>query len=279
MASESSFLARHEFLIRRLHSLSGFIPVGAYMVVHLMTNASVLAGTATFQANVDKIHALGPALPFVEWGFIFLPLLFHAIVGFVIIQGGLPNTSNYPTKGNIRYLLQRVTGIIAFFFIVAHVANMHGMADTLKTHVSEEYFANFDPHAATSSAAEALQRSVLVQIVYAIGVVACVYHLANGMWTMGITWGVWTTPAAQRRADYVCSGFGVALTVVGLAALMGFLDVNVEESRAIEHRLEQGKQILRGESPGSVSPEHRSPANGATSAESETEGSSASTNE
>ena len=25
--------------------------------------------------------------------------------------------------------------------------------------------------------------------VYAIGVLASVYHLANGLWTMGITWG------------------------------------------------------------------------------------------
>ena len=33
------FLVRHEFAIRRLHSLSGLVPIGAYMVVHLVTNA------------------------------------------------------------------------------------------------------------------------------------------------------------------------------------------------------------------------------------------------
>jgi succinate dehydrogenase / fumarate reductase cytochrome b subunit len=247
VANESSFLAQHEFLIRRLHSLSGLVPVGAYMVVHLLTNASVLGGTEVFQANVDKIHSLGPVLPVVEWVFIFIPLLFHAIVGFVIIQGGIPNTSSYPTQGNIRYTLQRVTGIIAFFFIVAHVANMHPMAEPLKSRISEEYFANFDSHAATTSTAEAIQQSLLVQIVYAVGVVTCVYHLANGLWTMGITWGVWTTPAAQRRADYVCSGFGIVLCFVGLAALAGFLNVDVEKERALEHRLEQNRQFLRGE--------------------------------
>jgi succinate dehydrogenase / fumarate reductase cytochrome b subunit len=51
-----SFFARHEFVIRRLHSLSGLIPVGAYMTVHLVTNASVLNGAGTFQKNVYTIH-------------------------------------------------------------------------------------------------------------------------------------------------------------------------------------------------------------------------------
>jgi len=247
VADRPSFLARHEFLIRRLHSLSGLVPVGTYMVVHLATNASVLAGTAVYQANVDKIHALGPFLPFVEWTFIFIPILFHAVIGFVIINGGLPNTTRYPLVGNVRYTLQRVTGIIAFFFIVAHVLNMHGMADELRQHVSAEYFAQFDPQAATSSAATAIQRSLLVQIVYAVGIVSCVYHLANGLWTMGITWGVWTTPRAQRRADYVCSGFGILLVLVGLAALAGFMDVDVSAASSKEHNLEKAKQILSGE--------------------------------
>ena len=47
--SSAGFLARNEFLLRRLHSLSGLIPVGAYMVVHLLTNATttVVANTLT----------------------------------------------------------------------------------------------------------------------------------------------------------------------------------------------------------------------------------------
>ena len=64
-------------------------------------------------------------------------------------------------------------------------------------------------------------RSVVVQVFYVIGVLACVYHLCNGLWTMGITWGVWTSPAAQRRATYVCAAFGV---LSWLAVSMGALD-------------------------------------------------------
>ena len=217
-SSSPSLLARNEFLIRRLHSLSGLIPVGAYMVVHLMTNATVLGGGEMFQSNVDKIHALGPFLPFVEWTFIFIPILFHAILGVVIIKGGLPNTTSYPFAKNFRYTLQRATGMIAFFFILWHVLHMHGMGKAFAAWGGGQ----FDAHAAPDSVAHAFQAALWVQVCYAIGMLSCVYHLANGLWTMGITWGVWTSPAAMRRADYVCAGFGVVLAFVGLSALWGF---------------------------------------------------------
>ena len=87
-STSQSFLARNEFLIRRLFSLCGLVPVGAYMVVHLLTNSSLVGGWAPFQRAVYGIHSLGPALPVVEWVFIFLPILFHAILGVVIIRGG-----------------------------------------------------------------------------------------------------------------------------------------------------------------------------------------------
>ena len=99
-SSSLPFLHRHEFMIRRLHSLSGLIPVGAFMCVHLLVNASVNNGAATFQDAVYQIHSLGRLLPIVEWVFIFIPILFHAIVGVVIVAGGLPNNSSYPYRKN-----------------------------------------------------------------------------------------------------------------------------------------------------------------------------------
>jgi succinate dehydrogenase cytochrome b subunit len=248
-----SFFARHEFLIRRLHSLSGLIPVGAYMVVHLATNASVLESAGTFQSNVYSIHSLGRLLPFVEWTFIFLPILFHAIVGVAIVVGMVPNTTAYPYLANRRYTLQRWTGMIAFAFIAWHVFQMHGWFhfDAWLKHVAEPLGgAEFRPFNAASSAGIALQ-SPVVLVLYVIGVLACVYHLANGLWTMGITWGVWTSPAAQGRALKVCAAFGVLLAVVSMGALYGMWRVGhgqelseaIEvENRMYEHRVEAGME-------------------------------------
>ena len=76
-------------------------------------------GPGTFQTNVYKIHSLGPLLPLVEWTFIFIPILFHAIVGVAIVRRRwCPTPRNYPYGANCRYTLQRWTGMIAFVFIM-----------------------------------------------------------------------------------------------------------------------------------------------------------------
>jgi succinate dehydrogenase cytochrome b subunit len=234
-----SFLSRHQFLIYRLFSLAGLVPIGAYLFVHLITNATVLNGVAAYQSSVDRIHSLGFILPAVEWIFIFIPILFHAVIGGLIISGAVPNTSSYPYGHNIRYVLQRATGMVAFVFILYHVLEMHHLGYYLGG-------GQFDPEHATSSAATAIDRSVWEQAGYAIGILACVYHLANGLWTWGITWGIWTTPAAQRRASYFSLAFGLFLGFVGLSALWGVATVNVKHARDIEDRMQVIKEVNEG---------------------------------
>ena len=236
--AKPSFLERHEFLIRRLHSLSGLLPVGAFMCVHLAVNASVLNGPETFQNNVYSIHALGKLLPLVEWVTIFLPLLFHMILGVWIIQGGLPNTGQYRYGSNVRYMLQRASGVVALLFILYHVFHMHGWfhADWWLAMVEPLGGHQFRPYSAPSTAGLALQNPI-VALFYFVGIVACVFHLANGLWTMGITWGVWTSPKAQSNALKACTVFGVGLLFVGLSGLFGMMATGSGEA------LEQAKQI------------------------------------
>lgn len=242
-SADLTFLQRHDFLLRRLHSLSGIVPVGAYMVVHLLTNATAASSEAMFQRMVYQIHSLGPLLPVVEWVFIFIPILFHAIYGVVIIQSGQSNTGSYRYLGNVRYALQRATGMIAFAFIMWHVFHMHGWfhADWW-TSTIKGWGGQFKPYSASSTAATAMQSSVIIPILYFIGVLSCVYHLANGLWTAGITWGLWITPKAQRRADYVCAAFGIFLAIVSMGALSAFaIKINPEEAAKIEEQMYDAK--------------------------------------
>lgn len=222
------------------------------MVVHLTANASIWNGAGTYQQAVNQIHSLGALLPVVEWAFIFLPILFHGIYGIAIIRDGLPNNSSYPTSSNIRYTLQRASGLIAFLFIAWHVFHMHGW---IHTETWREFIqplgAQFAPFNAATTATAAMQQSFLVRGAYLVGILACVFHLANGVWTMGITWGLWTTPEAQQRGNVVAAGVGVLVTVIGVAAWAGFAlktKVDSEEFRAmrqvedkiLESRLENG---------------------------------------
>ncbi|MCX7402868.1 MAG: succinate dehydrogenase [Planctomycetia bacterium] len=241
MVQSQSFFSRNQFLIYRLFSLSGLVPVGAFLVVHLLTNASVLAGAGTFQSRVDTIHSLGPLLVPIEWAFIFLPMLFHASVGFVIIAGGLPNVSSYSYVGNVRYTLQRASAMIAFAFIVWHLIQLHSLGAPLGGGA-------FDPHRATSSAAVALQPTLVV-IFYAIGILSVVFHFSNGLWTLGITWGIWTSPAAMRRANWVSIAIGIVLGGAGLGALGGMRTIDIEQAKAIENRMEEVKRMLDSQQP------------------------------
>ena len=135
--------------------------------------------------------------------------MFHAVVGWLIISGAVPNTSSYPYGGNIRYVLQRLTGMIAFVFILFHVIQLHHLGSWVGG-------GEFDPEHAASSAATAIDRALWIKVAYAIGILSCVYHFANGIWTAGIRWGVWTSPAAQRRASYAVLVFGIGLGIVAL---------------------------------------------------------------
>jgi succinate dehydrogenase / fumarate reductase cytochrome b subunit len=244
VSSSRSFFARHEFAIRRLFSLSGLVPVGAYMCIHLLTNSSLLGGHGQFQRAVYQIHSLGALLPVVEWVFIFLPIIFHATLGVVIIRGGLPNNGSYAYGSNLRYTLQRATGLIALIFIFTHVFHMHGWFhfDWWLDGVAEPLGgAQFKPYNASSTLALAFQKSVLVPILYTIGVLSCVFHLSNGIWSFGVRWGLWTTPAAMQRAGKLCVGFGLLLACISLGAVAGPIKTDVKQAREYENRTLEAK--------------------------------------
>jgi succinate dehydrogenase / fumarate reductase cytochrome b subunit len=221
----------YSFLIRRLHSLTGLAPIGAYLVIHLFTNASILAGPEAFQSNVDRIHLLEKMkiLWLVEWVFIFIPIIFHGLLGVVIWQTSEPNASRYQYGANLRYTLQRWTGIIAGVFIAYHVWQFHWMFKALGGGA-------FDAQEAALSTARTIQASWWIGPFYAVGVLASVYHLANGIWTSLITWGITIGPRSQRVAGYVCTAFGIALGLVGIGALSGFKAFRSRGTPALQAR-------------------------------------------
>ncbi|WP_230774292.1 succinate dehydrogenase cytochrome b558 subunit [Roseiconus lacunae] len=236
--TEVSFFEKHEFAIRRLHSLTGIVPLGLYMVVHLTTNASLLNGPETFQRAVFMIHSPGPLLPLIEWAFIFLPLLFHAILGVWIAKTGRSNSGQYRFANNKRYTWQRWTGMIGLVYLFLHIMHLHGgfHAKWWIDSISGFGFGMFHPYNAGSSLVTAMDFGwgIVWPVIYLVGVLSLVYHLANGLWTAGITWGVWISPEAQQRATKVCVAFGIVLSVISLAAWAGAVIPGEEEAQAME---------------------------------------------
>ena len=205
---------RYHFLIRRFHSLSGIVPVGVFLCVHMLLNGSIMAGGEAFQNAVSLIHSLDRVgiLKAVEVVFIFIPIAFHAIVGIMIWLTGRTNVVAYQYGGNVRYTLQRWTALVTVVFILAHLWHMHWLGAWLPGG------AQFDPHAASASAVAAMD-AWWIGPLYAFGLLCAVYHFANGIWTFLIVWGITIGPRSQRGAGIVCAVVGIVLGLLGMGSL------------------------------------------------------------
>ena len=205
------------FFLRKLHQLSGLVPLGVFLLEHFYTNSKALAGAESFNEAVADLQAI-PYILLIEIGGIFIPLIYHAVYGLVITMEARPNNLAYPYPRNWFYLIQRITGVILFFFIAFHVLNFRfGMIPGLN-----EVSVAHRPDLAFDIVSREF-RMVPIFIIYMIGITATVWHLANGIWLFLVDWGITIGERAQRIAGYACIGFGVVLLLVGINAAVAFI--------------------------------------------------------
>jgi succinate dehydrogenase / fumarate reductase cytochrome b subunit len=109
--------------------------------------------------------------------------------------------------------------VAALVYLFFHILHLHGWfhAELWLAVIQPAGFATFRPFNAASTLVLAMQGWIWPAF-YLIGVMSCVYHLANGLWTAGITWGLWISPKAQQRASKLCTALGLGLAVVGASA-------------------------------------------------------------
>ncbi len=205
------------FVLRKLHQLSGIVPLGLFLLEHFYTNSKALDGAAHFNEAVQGLQSI-PYILFIEVGGIFIPLIYHAVYGLVITMEARPNNLNYPYARNWFYLIQRITGIILFFFITFHVLNFRfGMVPGLNS-ISVAH----RPDMAFDIVSREF-RMVPIFIIYMIGITATVWHFANGIWLFIVDWGIAIGERAQRLTGYACIAFGAVLLVVGINAAVAFI--------------------------------------------------------
>ena len=205
------------FILRKLHQVTGIMPLGFFLLEHFYTNSKALNGAAEFNTAVKDLQSI-PYILLVEIGGIFIPLIYHAVYGMVITVEARPNNLHYPYARNWFYTIQRVTGIILFFFITFHVLNFRfGLVPGLNT----LSVANHPEESFQIVAREF--RLVPIFIVYVIGITSTVWHLANGIWLFLVDWGITICERSQKIAGYACLGFGLLLLAVGINAAVAFI--------------------------------------------------------
>ncbi len=213
-------MRKYHFVLRRLHSLCGIVPIGAFLCFHLLTNSTAFEGPERFNEHVKGIHAL-PWLVCIEVLFIFLPIAFHAGYGVLIALQGNLNTRQYPYMDNWRYTLQRVTAWIALAFIAIHLlqfrfAHWFGAMSyqAAATYSPGGYF-GFTQHGFA-----AILPEWLWILIYLVGLSACVFHFCNGIVTFCITWGIAVGAVARKHVSVVAAGLAVVLMIFGVASLV-----------------------------------------------------------
>ncbi len=197
------------FFNRRLHSLLGIMPVGLFLLEHFFTNSFAWHGATAYNEKIEFFQSL-PYLLAIEIAFIFLPLLFHGIYGLYIVWTGKQNVLSYGYARNWMYFIQRVTGVILILFIGWHLWT---------TRLSNLFFG-------TEVSYDLIHNLVTSPITFwwmVLGIVSASFHLANGLWSFCIVWGITIGPKAQERMGYLTIGLWLILSFVGVRALYAFV--------------------------------------------------------
>ena len=193
------------YLLRKLHSLTGVLPVGAFLAEHFWSNSAALVNAPKYDEVSRDLQTI-PFRPIVEWAVIFLPMLFHAVYGVYIWVRGKSNVSSYPWVGNWLYVSQRYTGLISFAYIGWHLYTERWL-----THGRSTY----------ATVARDLQNPWYLAF-FVIGILASSCHLGVGIWNFLCKWGLAATVKAQQAAGRLGIVIGVAFGVVGILIVLSF---------------------------------------------------------
>src|SRR5690625_5072423 len=199
---------QRDFFYRRLHSLLGVIPIGVFLVQHLVVNHFAVYGEESF----NKAAGFMGNLPFVlvlEIFVIYLPILFHAILGVYIVFVARNNVKRYGFFRNWMFLLQRVSGIITLIFIVWHVWQTRIQVALGSAEVNY-------------SLMEGILSDPFWFWFYIIGVISTVFHLANGLWSFAVTWGIAQSPRSQHILTYCTVIVFIVVSYIGVRTILEF---------------------------------------------------------
>ena len=193
-------------LARRLFSLSGVVPLGVFLLLHLATTARALRGDAAFARAVELWHGV-PALPVVESLLVFAPLLLHACVGvwLVATRRALAPPAPYPRAVGIAV---RATGVVALAFVALHLPELR----------FPQLGARLDGGTLGTLMAAKLSATwhglPLRGVAYLVGTACVVFHFVAGLWGFAAT-----TRRGQAERVRRWLAWGVALLGVAMWAV------------------------------------------------------------
>ncbi len=187
----------YSFALRKLHSLSGIVPVGAFLLFHLFENLKVGLSPQHYEDAIRELWSMTPRPLFyvIEIGLLGVPILFHGLYGLWIWYTGQSNAGQYPYRRNWLYAAQRWTGLVAFAYMALHVWQLRIMPEgKLSLLRGDGDLTTF----------QQVQRAITPlgwTAVYLVGGISAAFHLGNGLFGFAYSWGLAVGRKAQARVE------------------------------------------------------------------------------
>ncbi|MZQ81471.1 succinate dehydrogenase [Paenibacillus sp. 5J-6] len=196
---------------RKLHSLLGVIPLGGFILVHVLINfQSFERGPEGFMNGVHLVNSL-PLKPLLEIFGIYIPILFHGVYGLYMAYQSNLNPGKYAYSRNLAFTLQRITGVITFIFVFWHFFNTR-----------LQVYLGTITHDDLGSTMHQIATNPIYFVLYVIGVLSAVFHFSNGLWAFMISWGITVSPRSQKVSSKICMGVFVLVSLLFLLSLIAF---------------------------------------------------------
>lgn len=213
MATNADSAKSRSTLLRKIHSLTGVLPLGVFLVVHTWTNLAIRGGQEGYTRAVTRMDRL-PLAAVVEVLFVLAPLAFHAAYGVVLALRSDPDPAarGYARRG--LHTLERVSGLLVLVFVIAHVWEFRAArwffglgAESLYTTLEKDLSWTWSG-------------VPLVALGYLVGIAATTFHLANGLVAFCASWGITTSNIGKKRATLAFTALGSVLFLVSMAQVV-----------------------------------------------------------
>ncbi len=205
------------FFKTRLGSLLAVFPLALWTANHLWQNLAAFRGAAAWEEAVT--HHPSPLAEALGAVVALGPLLVHAVWGLARLFQWRPTVGSYTYYGNMKVILQRGSAVGVLLFLLAHV-----YLAWLRPHVVEGHGEEFEDLARemfTSGDGPTL-------VVYLLGTLGVAYHLANGLQTWAVGWGLVGSRMALRKFEFVSLATFALLLAMSWGAIYGLYSAGRE---------------------------------------------------
>jgi succinate dehydrogenase / fumarate reductase cytochrome b subunit len=194
------------FVRGRLASFLAVLPLGVWTVVHLWHNLAAFQGPRAWQSAVTEYpHPLAQLVTLV---LVLLPLGLHAGWGIVRLASSRPNNLRYGFYANLKYALQRASALGVLLFLGAHL-----WLAMLRPRLLEDRPEPF------ADIAHEMRFHTPTLVVYILGTLGVAYHLANGLQSFAMGWGLVATRRAVKRLEWATTLTFIVLLAMSWGAI------------------------------------------------------------